>query len=240
MKLESLVRACCSAGLLGLLPGCPDYHEACTVDATYDPPIVPADFSESTLITHPLMPLVPGTVFTFAGGGEVITVAVTAGTKTILGVSCVVVRDTVRVGGEVTEDTYDWYAQDDDGDVWYFGEDTKEFEHGELVSTEGSWEAGVDGAKPGIVMHATQPMPGVPYRQEYLACEAEDMAEVVSPIEAVDVPVGQFTDCLQTREFTPLEPDVNEYKYYCPQVGLVLEVDVETGARTELTQIAVP
>jgi len=240
VKLESLVRACCSACLLYLLPGCPDYHEACTIDPSYDPPVVPADFSEGTLITHSLMPLVPGAVFTYAGGAETITVAVTEETKTILGVSCVVVRDTVRVGGEVTEDTYDWYAQDDDGNVWYFGEDTKEYEDGEVVSTEGSWEAGVDGAKPGIVMHAIQPAPGVPYRQEYLACEAEDMAEVVSVNEPVDVAFGQFTHCLQTHEFTPLEPDVNEHKYYCPEVGLVLEVDVESGARIELTEVALP
>ncbi|MGB8328558.1 MAG: hypothetical protein WCE62_00415 [Polyangiales bacterium] len=210
----------------------------CTVDATYDPSVEPSNFTSSTTIDNPLLPLVPGATYTYQGGSETIMVSVTNTTKVILGITCVEVRDTVRVDGEVTEDTLDWYAQDDEGNVWYMGEDTKEYEGGEVVSTEGSWEAGVDGAKPGIVMHATQPAIGEPYRQEFYACEAEDFAEVVSLDEDVTVPVGAYTNCLQTREFTPLEPDVNEYKYYCPDLGLVLEVDVVTDARTELIQVS--
>jgi hypothetical protein len=151
-----------------------------------------------------------------------------------------VVHDVVSINSQVIEDTYDWYAQDTAGNVWYFGEDTKEYENGVLVSTEGSWEAGVDGAKPGIVMYAIQPALGLPYRQEYYVCEAEDMAEVVSLSEAVVVQYGNFNDCLKTREFTPLEPDVNEYKYYAQGIGMVLEVDVASGARTELIQVTTP
>lgn len=212
--------------------------EECTPDPTYNLSINPADFVAG--VDNLLFPLVPGTRYVYQGGEETIEVTVTDDTKQILGVTTIVVRDVVSVGGEIIEDTYDWYAQDKAGNVWYFGEDTKEYEDGQLVSTKGSWEAGVDGAKPGIVMHATQPAIGAPYRQEYYACEAEDMAEVVSLNESVTVPYGSFDNCLQTREFTPLEPDVNEYKYYAPGVGLVLEVDVKSGARTELIEVTTP
>jgi hypothetical protein len=212
--------------------------EECIPDPTYNPSINPADFVAG--VDNLLFPLVPGTRYVYQGGEETIEVTVTNDTKQILGVTTIVVRDVVSVGGEIIEDTYDWYAQDKTGDVWYFGEDTKDYEDGQLVSTKGSWEAGVDGAKPGIIMHATQPAIGVPYRQEYYACEAEDMAEVVSLNKSVTVPYGSFDNCLQTRDFTPLEPGVNEYKYYAPGVGLVLEVDVQSGARTELIEVTTP
>ena len=153
--------------------------------------------------------------------------------KVILGVSCTTVHDVARVGHEVIEDTYDWFAQDSTGAVWYFGEDTKEMSGGAVVSTEGSWEAGVDGAKPGIII-PTDPVVGQTYRQEYYACEAEDMGEIVSLDASAAVPFGSYTGCLKTRDFTPLEPDANENKYYKPGVGLVLSVDVATGDREEL------
>jgi hypothetical protein len=210
----------------------------CKVDESYDPAVQAADFS--TTVDNPLMPLVPGTKTTFDGGGEHIEVAVTDQTRVVMGVTCVVVRDTVTVDGEVAEDTFDWYAQDKEGNLWYFGEDSKEYDGGKVISTEGSWEAGVDGAKPGIAMLKAQPPAGEPYRQEYLACEAEDFAEVVSLDEPVTVPYGSFEHCLKTREFTPLEPDVEEHKYYCEGVGLVLEVDEASGARVELTAVSPP
>jgi hypothetical protein len=183
---------------------------------------------------------VPGTRYVYQGGEETTEVTVTNDTKQILGVTTIVVRDVVSVGGEIIEDTYDWYAQDKAGDVWYLGEDTKEYENGQLVSTKGSWEAGVDGAKPGIIMHATQPAIGAPYRQEYYACKAEDWAEVVSLNESVTVPYGSFDNCLQTREFTPLEPGVSEYKYYAPGIGVMLEVGVQSGSRMELIEVTTP
>jgi hypothetical protein len=120
------------------------------------------------------------------------------------------------------------------------GEDTKEYENGKVVSTEGSWEAGVDGAKPGIVMHAVQPPKGEPYRQEYLACVAEDYAEVAATGESVSVPFGDYTDCIKTHEYTPLEPDVNEFKTYCAGVGLVLDAVAANGDRVELTDMTTP
>jgi hypothetical protein len=212
--------------------------EGCTPDPTYDPSINPVDFVAG--VDNPLFPLVPGTRYVYQGGEETTEVTVTNDTERILGVTTIVVRDVVSVGGEIIEDTYDWYAQDKAGDVWYLGEDTKEYENGQLVSTKGSWEAGVDGAKPGIIMHATQPTIGAPYRQEYYACKAEDWAEVVSLNESVTVPYGSFDNCLQTREFTPLEPGVSEYKYYAPGIGVMLEVDVQSGTRMELIEVTTP
>jgi hypothetical protein len=212
--------------------------EGCTPDPTYNPSINPADFVAG--VDNLLFPLVPGTRYVYHGGEETIEVTVTNDTKQILGVTTIVVRDVVSVGGEIIEDTYDWYAQNKAGDVWYLGEDTKEYGDGQLVSTKGSWEAGVDGAKPGIIMHATQSATGVPYRQEYYACKAEDWAEVVSLNESATVPYGSFDNCLQTREFTPLETSVNEYKYYALGVGLVLEVDVQSGTRMELIEVTTP
>ncbi len=137
-------------------------------DEPYNPVIDPANFVAG--VDNPYFPLVPGTKFVYEGlsDGEMEhnEVVVTHDTRDILGVTCVVVHDTVSVAGVVIEDTYDWYAQDKDGNVWYMGEDTKEYEDGEVVSTEGSWEAGVDNAKPGVIMWAA-PQPGEPYYQEY-------------------------------------------------------------------------
>jgi hypothetical protein len=210
----------------------------CTPDPAYDPVVDAATFTST--VDNPLWPLVPGTRYVYKGGDETIEVTVASETKDILGVPNVVVRDVASVDGEVIEDTLDWYAQDAAGNVWYFGEATTEYEGGQPVSTAGSWEAGIDGARPGIVMHAVQPPPGSPYRQEYYACQAEDMAEVVSTTDSVSVPYGNFENCLKTHEFTPLEPTANEYKFYCDGVGLVLEVDANTGARVELIEVAAP
>jgi hypothetical protein len=131
----------------------------------------------------------------------------------------------------VKEDTYDWYAQDGDGNIWYLGEDTKEFGDGK-VSTEGSWEAGVDGAQPGILLPA-DPAPGLTYRQEYAKGEAEDAAEVLSVTAVAKVPFGVFRNTLQTRDFTPLEPKLLEHKFYARGVGPVLAVTVKGGSGRE-------
>jgi len=206
----------------------------CDVDASYQPGIVPANFVAG--IDNPLLPLVPGTTFTYAGAGETVVVEVTSNTRVVMGVTCVEVRDTVRVGTVVIEDTLDWYAQDVDGNVWYFGEYTKEYEDGVVVSTAGSWLAGVGGAQPGIVMLAAPQIADV-YRQEYLACAAEDAAEVVALGESVSVPYGAFTGCLRTRDYSPIDLMTNEYKWYCPTVGFVAEVDIWTGNREELVSV---
>jgi hypothetical protein len=207
--------------------------------AGYNPVINPADFT--TKIDNKYFPLVPGTTFIYEGisekGNEHNEVAVEDETKTILGVTCVVVEDTVKVGGQIIEQTLDWYAQDKNGNVWYFGEDSKEYKNGKVVSIGGSWEAGVKGAKPGIIMEAN-PKVGDSYRQEYLKSEAEDMADILSLSESASVKYGSFTDCLKTRDYTPLEPNVVENKYYAPGVGEVL-ITLEKGGteRIELIEI---
>lgn len=206
--------------------------------APYDPPVDPENFTST--IDNPFLPLVPGTTRIYEAetedGVEVIEVTVTGETREILGVTCVVVRDTVTLDDELIEDTWDWFAQDLAGNVWYFGEHSREYEDGELVGLEGSWEAGVDGARPGIVMPA-EPEVGDFYRQEYLIGEAEDVAGVVALDQTVTVPAGTFNGCAQTEDLTPIEPDVLEAKYYAPGVGVVLEVNLVDGERVELIEV---
>ena len=149
----------------------------------YNPVINPANFSTSTNITNPYFPLKPGTTFVYEGntaaGLEHDEFQVTRKTHTFLGVKCVEVHDKVSVDGVLTEDTLDWFAQDKAGNVWYFGEESKQLEDGIVIGIEGSWQTGVDGAKPGIVMEA-KPKVGDNYRQEYTISDAEDNAEVIA------------------------------------------------------------
>jgi len=173
----------------------------------YNPVIDPENFT--TKIHNPFLPLKPGTVYTYRGvtdgGQELNTVEVTHSTRVLMGVKCVEVIDTVFfIEGALEELTHYWYAQDDQGNVWYFGEDSKEFANGEVVSTAGSWLAGMDGGLPGIVMEAN-PQVGDVYRQEYLPRVAEDMAEVIGLDGTATVPYGTFTGCVETKETTPLE-----------------------------------
>jgi hypothetical protein len=152
---------------------------------------------------------------------ERIVVTVTSKKKQVAGIDALVLNDTVTDNnGELVEVTQDWYAQDTDGNIWYLGEDTKEYKNGKVASTAGSWEHGVDGAYAGIAIPG-DPRPGLKYRQEYYKGEAEDAGEVLSVNERVTVPAGTFTNCLETRDTTPLEPDVVEHKYYAPGVGPV-------------------
>jgi hypothetical protein len=138
------------------------------------------------------------------------------------------VHDRVFTNGDLTEDTFDWYATDKDGNVWYFGEDSKTLEDGKVISTEGSWEAGKDGAKPGIIMEA-HPKVGDVYRQEFAPEVAQDMAKVLSLNASVTVPYGSFTGCLQTEEWSALDPEVRENKFYCLNIGDTKELDVRGG-----------
>jgi hypothetical protein len=221
--------------ILWALAGCAGISPV--TDAPYRPRIEAREFV--SVIDHPFLPLRPGARFVYEGatekGRERIEVTVTDQTREVMGVACVVVRDTVWANGELIEDTFDWYAQDRQGNVWYFGEDTKEYQHGVLVSSEGSWEAGVDGAQPGLVMKA-QPDRRDSYRQEYYAGHAEDMAQVVALGRRVSVPAGSFAGCLKILEWTPLEPGAAEYKYYAPNVGLVLETARGSFQRVRLVE----
>jgi len=197
--------------------------------------IDPADFVAG--IDHPLLPFTVGSTWTYEAqtdeGLETIVVTVLPDTKVIMGVTCTVVRDTVSIGGELIEDTLDWYAQDKAGNVWYMGEIAKNYENGRLTDLDGSWEGGVDGAQPGIIMPAL-PAVGDLYRQEFLMGEAEDYGEVLALSESVTVKAGTFNGCLKTLDGTPIEPDATENKFYAPGVGVVLEENPETGERLEL------
>jgi hypothetical protein len=196
----------------------------------------PDDFVEG--IDNPYLPLTPGRRWVYESGGiepERTTVTVTGDTKEVQGVTTTVVHDVVRDSeGRVVENTFDWFAQDRAGNVWYFGEDTTEYDDRGRPDHSGSWEAGIDGAQAGLVMPA-QPRVGDGYQQESFPGVAEDRGEVLSLDESVNVPFGSYTDVLQTEDTTPLEPGLVERKYYAPGVGLVLEETVLGGSeRVEL------
>jgi hypothetical protein len=204
-----------------------------------DFPADPGDFVAE--IDNPYLGFERGKTFRYEGetgdGLETIVVEVTHDTKTILGVATTVVHDRAYLDGELVEDTFDWFAQDANGNVWYFGEDSKEIEGGIVVSTEGSWEAGVDGAVPGVLMLA-EPVVGVKYQQEFAEDVAEDMARVLSLTKTAEVPYGTFDECLMTQEWSHLEPGAREFKYYAPGVGLVLELKPQGGrGRVELVSV---
>lgn len=200
----------------------------------------PGSFSAD--VTNQWFPLEPGTRWTYVettedGSRVDVVVTATSQTRTIAdGVTARVVRDTVTEDGEIAEDTFDWYAQDEDGTVWYLGEETAELEHGAITTREGSFEAGVDGAQAGVIMPA-RPEVGTAYRQEYYEGEAEDRGQVLARGESVKVPAGAYDDLVRTADTTPLEPDVLEHKYYASGVGLVLTVDRRSGAREELISV---
>jgi len=204
---------------------------ACGGSDAYAPNIDPAHFVSG--VNNPYFPLVPGTVFTYmtVETGELDTVTVTSDTIELMGVTCMVVHDVATDADVVHEDTLDYYAQDDQGTLWYMGEDTTEID-GTMMSTEGSWRAGVDGAQPGMIIEGT-PHVGDTYRQEFLAGEAEDQGEVVALDASITVPAGSFTGCMLTRDFTALEPDVEEAKLYCPGTGNVEAHTTKGGAETE-------
>jgi hypothetical protein len=205
----------------------------------YEPTTNPSDFSTS--INNPYFVLTPGTKFTYQSktkkGVEHSEFYITKEKKAVLGVAVVVVSDKLWLNGDLTEDTQDWFAQDKDGTVWYFGESTSKLAHGKILDHTGSWEAGVNGAKPGIIMEGN-PKVGDSYREEYLAGQAEDRADIVSRTESVSVPFGTFTNCLKTKNYTMLDPGKVEYKYYCTKVGnSTMELD-EENQKTELISVS--
>jgi hypothetical protein len=198
-----------------------------TTEPPYNVSVNPADFVAT--IDNPYYPLTPGTAFRFEGestdGHETNIVVVTNQTYNILGVACTVVEDTVLVDGDLIEATTDWFAQDKDGTVWYFGEASRSYENGVLVSTGGSWEAGKSGAQPGVIMYG-DPKPGGPYRQEFEGGVAEDRGQIIRTDAKVTVPYGTFSNCIETEEWSDLEPGIVEYKFYAKNVGVVRSVSV--------------
>jgi hypothetical protein len=200
----------------------------------------PAEFT--TKIDNPYWPMSPGSKWVYSetdttGTNQKVVIEVTNKTKTIAnGVEARVIRDTVTENGQPVEITDDWYAQDRAGNIWYLGEVTAEYKNGKVTSTAGSFEAGVDGAQAGIAMPAN-PEPGTAYRQEYYKGVAEDKGAVITVgEEQVEVPFGHFnTDILMTRDLVPLEPKVQELKFYAPDVGPLLSLHTDgAGGRAEL------
>ncbi len=219
-------------------------------DATHDPEFGPdfaANFVDplqigTTVAPNPWFALVPGNLWVYEGDGETIEVEVTGDTKLIDGVTCIVVIDTATEDDVVVETTNDWYAQDVDGNVWYCGEISENFEEfdgdetsePELVDIDGSWKAGRDGAEAGILL-PFDPQVGDVFRQEFAQTDAEDAIEILAVDATETAPGGACVgNCLMTRDFTPLEPDVEENKFYLAGTGLIVEVDLETGDRVEL------
>lgn len=192
----------------------------------------PAEFVSG--VENPYWPLLPGTRWMYEAetedGIERIDVIVLDETRTVAGIECVVVRDTVKLDGELIEDTYDWYAQDRAGNVWYMGEDSKEYENGEVTSTSGSWEAGVDGALPGIKAWAQPRIGGAPYYQEFYPGEAEDLGRDVAVDGTVSVPFGEYENVLVVEEWNKLEPETVERKYYAVGIGVVMEEVTRGGS----------
>jgi len=201
--------------------------------ATLDPALFTAD------IDNPYWPMVPGTRGLYReidedGAEYRVVVTITTETKQIAnGITARVVRDSVYRGDELVEDTFDWYAQDADGAIWYLGEDTAEFENGAIVSTEGSFEAGVDGAMAGVAMPG-HPAPGQQYRQEFYRGHAEDNGEVMRTTELVDVPYGHYENAVTTRDTSSIEPAAVEYKFYARGIGPVMTLDVAGASGREV------
>jgi len=208
--------------------------EGCDLPGPYDYPraddvvdLDPADFTSR--IDHPYFPMRPGTVWTYkeTDGREVrhVRVTVTQHTRMVQGIEARVVRDVVRSDEGIVEYTHDWYAQDSGGSIWYLGEATREYDDGEVVSTEGSWEHGRDGAMAGLLLPA-QPETGCAYREEHFAGEAEDRAVILARREHLKVPTGFYRRVLHTSNSTPLEPTALENKFYARGVGPVVELDI--------------
>jgi hypothetical protein len=196
------------------------------------PSFDPANFIAG--VSSAFFPLSPGTIQYYegqsAGSAQVDSVEVLSETKPILGIPAMVVHDRVYTGGQLTEDTFDWYAQDKDGNVWYLGEDTKELNNGQIMSTEGSWEAGLNGAQAGIIMWADPSAHlGQEYSQEFSRGVAEDLGKVVAVDQSITVPFGSMTGCVKTEDRSTLEPGVLENKFYCPATGIALEQTIQGG-----------
>ena len=200
-------------------------HNPAPVTKPYNPDIDPANFGGP--VDNPYLPLKPGTVFTYRGVGddgttrELNIVRVTHRKKRIMGIDAVVVLDKVWAAGKPEERTFDWYAQDRDGNVWYMGENSFDWEHGHWVRNDGSWTAGVGNGKPGVIMLA-HPRRGDVYRQEYSPGHAVDQAKVLGPGGRVATPFRTFKRTLLTREFSTLDRQF-EKKWYARGIGVIQE-----------------
>jgi hypothetical protein len=211
------------------------------IDSSYKPDVSISKFTSSTTITNPYYPITAGKKYIYEGttpdGLERIEEQRLTTTKIILGITCIVVEFKAFLNGTLIEKAIDWYAQDNTGNLWYFGEAVDNYNtNGTLRDHAGSWEAGVDGAQPGTIMPAN-PQTGMAYREEYYFNHAEDRAEILATGQTVIIPLGTYTNCIKTRNWTELEPSLNENKYFAPGIGLVKEVDIKDGSEIKLIAI---
>ena len=241
-----------SIAILFFAQGCGQETESPTLNppgipvtgSTAQPTPSPADFVDT--VDNPFFPLIPGTKWVYENrqGNEVTekdTVEVLNEKREVNGVQATVVRDMVTFGDQLAEDTYDWYAQDKDGNVWYVGEAVDNYVAGVLVNHSGSWEWGVDGALPGIIMWADPSAHlNEEYYQEYYPGHAEDKGQVLSVDESVTIPFGSFENVLKTFDFSALELTAKEHKFYAPGIGLIKEVDLNGGEEVILVEFTSP
>ncbi len=208
-----------------------------TTGRNYHPKIVPSQFS--TTVDNRYFPLKPGTTYLYKGTRDGVPTstryAVLKQTKTVMGVRCLVISDIVTQNHSLVEKTTDWYAQDSKGNVWYFGENTAEYANGVVTNTDGTWEAGVDHALPGIVMEVNS-RTGDHYRQEYRPGIAEDTATVLQTNASIKLPSGTYRHVVVTRDINPLDPTKHERKWFAPGVGFV-HADLHQGGHHEVSSL---
>jgi len=212
-----------------LMPACKKENNR-VIDSSYMPDVGVARFTNSATITNPYFPAAEGKKYVYEGqsedGLERVEEQRLTSTKTIMGITCIIVHFKEYLNNELIEETWDWYAQDNDGNVWYFGEAVDNYgPNGILQDHGGSWEAGVDGAQPGMIMPAN-PQTGFAYREEYYFNHAEDRAEILATGLTITIPLGTYLNCVQTKNWTELEPDQLEHKFYAPGIGMVKEINV--------------
>ncbi len=227
--------------VIGTIVGCGKDTVTRLIDTSYQPDVSPSRFPNPTNITNPYYPVGNGQKYIYEGqspdGLEHIEEQRLNITRVVNGITCVVVNFKAFIDGKLVEEADDWYAQDVDGNVWYFGEDVNNYNpDGTIKDHGGSWEAGIDGAKPGLLMPAN-PVLGMSYREEYYFNEAEDEAEITGVNLTVTVPYGTFTNCIRTHNFTELEPDLNEEKFYASGIGFIKEIDLTDNFEIVLISI---
>jgi len=210
------------------------------ISGDYNPTVQPADFV--SVIDNLYLTLKPGVVWVYAGKDDHrkstrIEEEVTSHTKLILGVATTVVKKRVWQQNELVNEASEWYAQDKDGNVWSFGKESKKMKNGGIIDTTNSWEAGRNGAKPGIVMKA-YPRVGEAYRQEFVYGKAENMGQVLSNSQTIKIGLGEYKNCLQIQSWTRLEPALVEYRFYSKEVGNVIRAANIEGDFGEMTLAA--
>jgi hypothetical protein len=225
---------------LSMLTACATPTASAPASDGYSVNLTSADFVP--VVDNPYFPLIPGSKWVYEarladGSTERIELEILHETRAVNGVTATILHDSVFVNGTLVEDTFDWFAQDKDGNVWYLGEAVDNYENGVLVDHAGSWEWGKDGALPGIIMWADPSAHmNETYYQEYYVGEAEDQGQALSVNERVTVPFGSFENVVKTFDSSSLDPDIQSHKFYAPGIGTIKEVELLTGEEVLLIE----